>query len=59
MTPTNNKVAYVSGPISSVPNFNRDAFAEATADLRAKGWKVFSPIEQDALNGFRSNLRIA
>lgn len=36
---------YISGPISGMPDLNRDAFAKAAADLRAGGHVVVSPHE--------------
>lgn len=36
---------YISGPISGIPNLNREAFAKATDDLRAEGYEVVNPHE--------------
>lgn len=38
---------YVAGPMRGYPNFNFDAFYEAAAWLRAKGYEVFNPAESD------------
>lgn len=36
---------YISGPISGMPDLNRDAFANAATYLRARGNDVVSPHE--------------
>ena len=38
---------YISGPMSSLPNLNRDAFAAAAAKLRGLGYAVVNPAETD------------
>lgn len=36
---------YLSGPMTGYPDYNRQAFAEATAQLRDLGFKVVNPHE--------------
>lgn len=36
---------YISGPMTGLPNFNYDAFAEAASTLRSLGFSVVSPTE--------------
>lgn len=38
---------YLSGPMSGLPNLNREAFHEAAKKLRKKGFKVVNPPELD------------
>ena len=38
---------YLAGPISGLPNFNYDAFAAAAAELRAAGYTVLNPAENN------------
>jgi|SRR5579859_4839098 len=47
-----NRAIYIAGPMRGYPLFNFPAFDEATADLRAEGWRVFSPAEHDRQCGF-------
>lgn len=41
--------AYIAGPMSGKPYFNRDLFNGAAELLRNYGWNVFNPAEHDAL----------
>lgn len=43
------KVVYIGGPMTSIPQFNFPAFDAAAADLRAMGFTVQSPAEMDDL----------
>lgn len=43
---------YVAGPMTGRPRWNFDAFEEATNDLRAAGFTVWSPHEYDLEQGF-------
>lgn len=43
---------YLAGPMTGYPRWNFDAFAEATAQLRAAGYEVVSPAEEDLKRGF-------
>lgn len=38
---------YVAGPMRGLPAFNYPAFNSAAADLRARGFTVFNPAEND------------
>ena len=42
-----NQTIYISGPMSSLPNLNRDAFVAAAAKLRGLGYTVVNPAETD------------
>jgi hypothetical protein len=48
------KLLYLSGPMSGLPNLNREAFNEAAKLLRKKGYKVINPPELDRYNPQRS-----
>lgn len=39
--------AYLAGPMRGLPEYNFPAFRAATADLRARGFHVWSPAERD------------
>lgn len=39
------KTIYVAGPISNMPNLNKEAFNEATKKLRGLGYIVINPHE--------------
>ncbi len=43
---------YLAGPMTGLPRWNFDAFAEAAAWLRARGAVVTSPHEIDLADGF-------
>lgn len=43
----NAKRVYLSGPMSGLPEFNFPAFHKYAAELRSKGYTVFSPAEKD------------
>jgi hypothetical protein len=38
------RLVYLAGPITGMPDANRQAFADAEAELTAHGWRVHSPI---------------
>jgi hypothetical protein len=39
------KRAYISGPMTGLPEMNFPAFNEAAAALRSRGWEVVNPVE--------------
>ena len=41
----NNKLVYLSGPMSGYPNFNYDRFNEVALKLRSAGYVVINPAE--------------
>ena len=43
---------YLAGPMTGMPAHNFPAFTEAAAALRAAGYNVFNPAEEDAKKGF-------
>lgn len=43
---------YLAGPMRGYPEYNFPAFHEATADLRERGYEVWSPAERDEAEGF-------
>lgn len=45
---------YLSGPMTGLPNLNREAFNRAAKALRLKGYKVVNPPELDKNNPQRS-----
>lgn len=38
------KRLYLCGPITGMPNYNRDAFNDAESALRSAGFDVFNPV---------------
>jgi hypothetical protein len=46
------KQTYLAGPMRGYELFNFPAFEDAAKKLRGKGYKVFSPAEQDLKMGF-------
>jgi hypothetical protein len=44
------KTAYISGPISNMPDFNKQAFNDAAEKIRSLGYSVINPIELDQLD---------
>jgi hypothetical protein len=42
---------YIGGPMRGIPNFNFPEFERAARELRAAGWHVYSPRENDAEKG--------
>lgn len=45
-------IVYLAGPMTGYPRWNFDAFDEAAAKLRRRGFAVLSPAEMDRANGF-------
>ena len=46
---------YLAGPMRGIPEFNANAFIEATELLRANDFVVYSPVEHDIQSGFNFN----
>lgn len=44
---------YVAGPMRGIYEFNFPAFIDAAAELRTRGFEVFSPAERDLAKGFQ------
>lgn len=42
---------YISGPMTGLPNFNREAFDVAAVDLEAMGYQVANPASVSIENG--------
>jgi hypothetical protein len=42
------RIAYISGPMTGLPELNFPAFNAAAVSLRARGWEVVNPAELDA-----------
>ena len=49
-----NYYVYLSGPMTGLPELNFPAFRAASKDIRAHGWKVFSPAETDGGDTLKS-----
>lgn len=45
------KRVYVAGPMSGLPNFNKDAFAAAAHQLNQLGFTAVNPFRDDDVNG--------
>lgn len=45
------KSGYLSGAMTNQPYCNQVLFETATADLRGRGWEIYSPIEADIRAG--------
>lgn len=41
------RAAYLSGPMTGLPDFNYPAFHTAAAALRLAGWRVYKPAENN------------
>ena len=41
---------YLAGPMRNIPYFNFPAFFKAAQELRAQGYEVFNPAENDVAN---------
>lgn len=41
------RTAYLSGPMTGLPEFNYPAFHAAALRLRARGWRVYNPAEHN------------
>lgn len=46
------RVVYLSGPMRGLPDWNRDAFMDAEALWKARGWRVFNPHRLAAVMGY-------
>jgi len=46
---------YLAGPMTGLPRWNFDAFARERERLRAAGFRVWCPAEQDVRRGFDPN----
>jgi nucleoside 2-deoxyribosyltransferase len=49
------KVIYIAGPMRGYHQYNFPAFIEAERILRAAGWEVLNPAQNDLDNGFDVN----
>lgn len=47
------KVVYLSGPMTGVENYNKEAFYRAENQVKAMGYKVINPHRIALLNKFR------
>src|SRR5580658_9414091 len=45
---TKKRIIYISGPMSGIEDHNFPAFNAAAADLRARGYEVLNPAENDS-----------
>ena len=43
---------YISGPMTGIPDYNRDAFLEAEAIFRTRGWDVLNPWHLGEVSGW-------
>lgn len=47
---------YLSGPMTGLPEFNFPAFHAGAAELRAAGYEVANPAEEDLNDGFNPSI---
>lgn len=50
----NGKRVYISGPITGMPNYNREAFAETVKAVEAKGYTAISPFDLSIVSKWKT-----